>query len=69
MEIRAPMVGTIIEVLVEPGTAVEADEEILFIESMKMQIPITAPWSGVVQSVSVQVGQVVQEGDLLMVLA
>lgn len=68
MEIRAPMVGTIIEILVETGARVDPEDEILVIESMKMQIPVTASQAGTVQSIPVHVGQVVQEGDLLLVL-
>ena len=68
MEIRAPMVGTIVEILVEPGARIDAEDEVLVIESMKMQIPVTAPRAGAVQSIPVQVGQVVQEGDLLLIL-
>lgn len=68
MEIRAPMVGTIVEILVEAGAPIEAEDEVLIIESMKMQIPVTSPQAGVVQSILVQVGQAVQDGDLLLVL-
>lgn len=69
MELRSPMVGTVVEILVEPGARVAAEDEVLVIESMKMQIPITAPQEGGVQAIAVQVGQVVQEGDLLLTLA
>lgn len=68
MEIRAPMVGRIIEILVEPGSRVSAEEEVAIVESMKMQIPVTAPQAGEVLTIAVQVGQVVQEGDLLLEL-
>jgi acetyl-CoA carboxylase biotin carboxyl carrier protein len=62
------MVGTIIEILVEAGASIAAEAEVLVIESMKMQVPITAPSAGRVDSIAVQEGQVVQEGDLLMTL-
>lgn len=68
MEIHAPMVGTIVEILVESGSTVEAEDELLIIESMKMQIPIMAPQGGSVDAIAVRIGQVVQEGDLLLTL-
>jgi biotin carboxyl carrier protein len=65
-EVRAPMVGRIIEVLVETGARVEEEDEILVIESMKMQIPITAPRGGTIAEVRVKAGDTVQEGDILL---
>ena len=67
-ELRAPMVGRIIEVLVEPGATVDEEDEVLVIESMKMQIPITAPRACTVREVRVSAGTTVQEGDVLLIL-
>lgn len=67
-ELRAPMVGRIIEVLVEPGAGVDDETEVLVLESMKMQIPITAPRTATVSEVRVKAGDTVQEGDVLLVL-
>ena len=67
-ELRAPMVGRIIEVMVAPGAAVGEEDEVLVLESMKMQIPISAPRSGTIREVRVTVGDSVQEGDVLLVL-
>jgi acetyl-CoA carboxylase biotin carboxyl carrier protein len=69
MEVRAPMVGKIIEVAVETGAAVEADDDLVVIESMKMEIPVGAPGGGSVTSIHVSVGDIVQEGDLLVILS
>ena len=67
-ELRAPMVGRIIEVLVEPGAQVDAEDEVLVIESMKMQIPITAPRAARIGEIRVSPGTTVQEGDVLLIL-
>ncbi len=67
-ELRAPMVGRIIEVLVEAGASVEEEEEVLVLESMKMQIPITVPRAGTIREIRVSPGTTVQEGDVLLVL-
>ncbi len=68
-EVRAPMVGTIADILVQPGTQVTDHEELLVLESMKIQIPIRSPRPGTVREVRVSVGDTVQEDDLLVVLS
>ncbi len=68
MDVKSPMVGKIIEVVVEPGIAVEADDDLVIIESMKMEIPVAAPQAGTVREVRVSSGDTVQEGDVLLVL-
>ena len=65
-ELRAPMVGRVIEVLVQPGAAVDEDTEVLVIESMKMQIPINAPRKATVREIRVNAGDTVQEGEVLL---
>lgn len=67
-EVRAPMVGKIIEVLVAPGAQVAAEDELLIIESMKMEIPVTAPAAGTVAQIHISAGDTVQENDLLLSL-
>lgn len=67
-ELRAPMVGKILEVHVQPGARVDEEDEVLLLESMKMQIPITVPRGGTVAQVHVRPGDTVEEGDLLLVL-
>ena len=68
LTVPAPMVGTVLEILVEPGAVVTAEAELLILESMKMEIPVTAPRSGTVVDVRVAVGETVQEGQILVVL-
>ncbi|MHB8574426.1 MAG: biotin/lipoyl-binding carrier protein [Dehalococcoidia bacterium] len=68
MDVKAPMVGKIIEVVVAPGSAVEAEDDLVIIESMKMEIPVAAPRAGTVRVVRVSAGDTVQEGDLLLTL-
>ena len=67
-EVRAPMVGKVLEVLVQPGAAVAEDDELLIIESMKMEIPVPAPAGGTVHAIHVNAGDAVQENDLLVTI-
>jgi acetyl-CoA carboxylase biotin carboxyl carrier protein len=67
-EVRAPMVGKVIEVLVQQGTTVAEDEELLILESMKMEIPVPSPSSGSIHEIHVVAGDSVQEHDLLVTI-
>ena len=68
IEVRAPMVGTVVEVLVGPGSIVIDSEALLILESMKIEVPVVAPRPGTVLEVAVAEGDTVQENDLLIVL-
>jgi acetyl-CoA carboxylase biotin carboxyl carrier protein len=67
-EVRSPTVGRILEVLVAVGDTVRAGDEVLVIESMKMEIPVTASRDGTVRELRVEVGAQVQADDLLAVV-
>jgi len=62
------MVGKIIEVVVNAGGRVEVEDDLVIIESMKMEIPVASPVTGVVREVHVVAGDTVQENDLLVTL-
>ena len=62
------MTGTIQDVYVEPGESVLAGDEVVILESMKMEMAIEAPDSGTVKEVYVQPGVVVQENDVLLII-
>jgi 3-methylcrotonyl-CoA carboxylase alpha subunit len=62
----APMNGTIVALLVEPGTTVEAQAPLLVMEAMKMEHTLRAPKSGTVTAFHFQPGDLVDGGALLM---
>jgi acetyl-CoA carboxylase biotin carboxyl carrier protein len=68
MQVTAHMAGTIHDIRVQPGDAVHAGDEVVILESMKMEMPITALEDGRVSEVRVQTGDVVQEDDVLLVI-
>ena len=68
-DITAPMPGKIFEVNVAPGDTVTADQEVIVLEAMKMEMPIVAPTDGTVKSVNCKPGDAVQGGDVLLTLA
>jgi acetyl-CoA carboxylase biotin carboxyl carrier protein len=69
MEVKAELVGTVWKILVKPGDSVEADQELIVLESMKMEIPVIAPRAGVVHEVRVKETDVVAENQVLVVLS
>jgi biotin carboxyl carrier protein len=67
-DVTAPMPGTILEVGVRLGDAVEPGQALCALEAMKMKSPIRAPRGGTIRQVRVEEGQSVDHGDLLFVV-
>ena len=65
-QVTAPMPGLVVEVLVEPGDLVEADQSVVVVESMKMQMQIRTPIAGHVAEIGAQIGQQVDKGTMLV---
>jgi biotin carboxyl carrier protein len=68
VEVVAPMPGTISEILVEVGDAVNADDELIILEAMKMENPILAPSNGKVAVIKVAEKDKVDTNQVLVVL-
>ncbi|MBN1652906.1 MAG: biotin/lipoyl-binding protein [Deltaproteobacteria bacterium] len=68
VEIRAPMVGQVLSILVTKGKHVKAGDKILALEAMKMENIIYAPADGTVEKIAVQIQQTVNRGDLLIAI-
>jgi acetyl-CoA carboxylase biotin carboxyl carrier protein len=62
------MAGTVLNIFVGNGKQVQIGQEVLMLESMKMEIPIESETEGVVFEVKVNIGDFVNEGDVLIVL-
>lgn len=67
-QVLASMAGNVWKVLVQPGDQVEAGQDVVILESMKMEIPIAADFAGAVREVKTNEGDFVNEGDVLVVL-
>ena len=67
-EVKAELVGNLWKIVVEVGQAVEEDDTLMILESMKMEIPITTPISGTVKEILVKEGEVVQEGQSVAIV-
>ena len=67
-EIRAPMQGTIVKVLVEKGQRIEAGDVVCILEAMKMENHIASTREGEITDLPIRPGQVVETGSLLAVI-
>jgi biotin carboxyl carrier protein len=67
-DIRAEISGTVISVLVKVGDTVAEGDELAFIEAMKMEIPVTAPFSGKIMEVRIAESDAIAENDLSFIL-
>ncbi|HXE37632.1 MAG TPA: acetyl-CoA carboxylase biotin carboxyl carrier protein subunit [Azonexus sp.] len=67
-DVLAPLAGKILAVLVEPGSKVEEEDELVVIEALKMQNTVYAPSGGTVKEIKVKVGDTVEDDAVLLVL-
>jgi biotin carboxyl carrier protein len=67
-EVKAELVGNVWKVVAAAGDDVEEDDVLVILESMKMEIPVTAPRRGKVKELRVNEGDVVKEGQVVAVL-
>jgi 3-methylcrotonyl-CoA carboxylase alpha subunit len=67
--LTAPMPGRVTQLLVAAGHPVRRGEPLIIIEAMKMEHTVTATADGIVETVRFAVGDLVEEGAELIVLA
>lgn len=67
-DLRAPMPGQIVDVLLEAGTNVQKGDKILVLEAMKTQQAFVAPFDGKLVSLKVSKGDQVSDGQVLAVV-
>ena len=68
VDVCAHITGTVWKIEVKVGDSVQADQPVVILESMKMEMPIESPSAGIVGSILVAEGQTVDEGDVLLTL-
>lgn len=65
-DLSAPMPGTILKINVNAGDAFEAHAALVVMESMKMELTLSAPHSGRVKEIACRPGQLVEMGAVLI---
>ena len=67
-EVKAELVGNVWKITATLGDEVVEDDVLMILESMKMEISVTAPRAGKVKEIRVKETDVVKEGQVLVVL-
>lgn len=65
-EIKAPMPGMVLNIIVKPGDVVKKNDPILVLEAMKMENMIKAPGDATVSAIHAEKGKAVEKGQLLV---
>ncbi|MFP8875930.1 MAG: biotin/lipoyl-binding carrier protein [Myxococcota bacterium] len=68
IEVAAEIAGIVFKIETEVGAQVEAEDVLVVLESMKMEIPVEAPSAGRVSEIRVAEGDSIEEGAVLAVL-
>lgn len=65
-DIKAPMPGLVLDIMVKEGDTVNKGDAVLILEAMKMENVLKAPGDGTVASIEVKQGMAVEKGQLLI---
>jgi urea carboxylase len=68
VDVHAEITANVWQVRVEVGQSVAVGDDLVILESMKMEIPVEAPIAGTVAEIRVQPDTQVQEGDVVAVI-
>ena len=68
LEIETEVTGNVWKVLCQVGDQVVEEQELIILESMKMEIPVEAPQAGRVKAICVNVSDPVDEGQIVVIL-
>ena len=68
-KVLSPVAGTVFKLQTSIGAVINVDDEVMLIESMKMEIPVPSEAAGTMKEILVAVGDAVKEGQALLVLA
>lgn len=68
VHLHAPITATVWKVEVAVGDKVSKDDNLVILESMKIEIPVTSASDGIVKEIKVNEGEQVNEGDLAIVI-
>jgi len=68
MEVTVPMVGKIVNVLVNVGDQIKENDQVATLEAMKMEMPVVAPVSGTIKEINIKPGDEVTSDTVLMII-
>ena len=65
MDVKSEIAGKVWKIVTKVGDKLDEEDEILILESMKMEIPVGAPGAGRLAEILVEEGESVQEGQVV----
>jgi len=65
-QVKAPMPGLVLDILVDPGQDIKKGDKLLILEAMKMENIIKSSGDGIVEDVLIKKGTAVDKGQLLI---
>lgn len=68
IELKANMAGNMWKIVKQVGDQVEVGEDVAILESMKMEIPISAEQAGTIKEIKVNEGDFINEGDVIAII-
>jgi len=68
MEVKSQIKAIVWKVVKKVNDNVAVDEEIIILESMKMEIPVTSEISGTIKSIEVNEGDEIDEGQVVAIV-
>ena len=69
IQVKSELAGKVWKIETKPGQSIAEEDQILILESMKMEIPVLAPRAGTLKAILVAEGDSVTEGQALAVMA
>lgn len=67
-DVEAHITGTVWQIEIDPGDEVSEGEDLIILESMKMEMPVESPADGTVDEILVEKDDSVEEGDVVATL-
>ena len=68
VEVRAEVTGKVWKIMVAAGESVQADDTLMVIESMKMEIPVASERAGTVVELKVAEGDAIEDGQVVAIV-
>ena len=68
MQVKSEIAGSVWKIIAETGADLDADDVIVILESMKMEIPVVAPKAGKLVQIHVAEGDMIGESQLIATL-
>ncbi len=68
IEVRSEVTGKVWKIEIPVGSMAQADDPVMIIESMKMEIPVTSEQGGTVAEILVAEGDAVEDGQVVAIL-